>query len=178
MRNISRNVLEKIDERQITHLICARLEYDLYDFFRGCFGAFYIRKTTGSRPKTPLKKSYRSYFRRAQIRWIIWRSLKKTQAFLVCFQCFTGVCDGDGHPAMPVTTSRHCHTNLLSLLLSCTGTQLSKRKDDSKGRERTRAMWNVSDGDAETGGARSHSGILALKAENPPLRDQTFFLFF
>ena len=27
-----------IDERQITHLICARLKYDLYDFFRGCFG--------------------------------------------------------------------------------------------------------------------------------------------
>ena len=27
-----------LDERQITHLICARLKYDLYDFFRGCFG--------------------------------------------------------------------------------------------------------------------------------------------
>ena len=24
-----------LDERQITHLICARLKYDLYDFFRG-----------------------------------------------------------------------------------------------------------------------------------------------
>ena len=55
-------------ERQIAHLICARLEYDLYDFFRGCFGAFDRRKITGSRPKTPLKKSYRSYFRQAQIR--------------------------------------------------------------------------------------------------------------
>ena len=57
-----------VDERQITHLICARLKYDLYDFFRGCFGAFCTRKRTGSRPKTPLKKSYRSYLRRAQIR--------------------------------------------------------------------------------------------------------------
>ena len=62
-----------ISERQITHLICARLKYDLYDFFRGCFGAFYTRKA-GSRPRTPLKKAYRSYFRRAQIRWVIWRS--------------------------------------------------------------------------------------------------------
>ena len=61
-------VLFSLDERQITHLICARLKYDLYDFFRGCFGAFDTRKRTGSRPKTPLKKSYRSYFRRAQIR--------------------------------------------------------------------------------------------------------------
>ena len=26
--------------------ICARLKYDLYDFFRGCFGAFYTRKRT------------------------------------------------------------------------------------------------------------------------------------
>ena len=30
--------LENLDEHQITHLICARLKYDLYDFFRGCFG--------------------------------------------------------------------------------------------------------------------------------------------
>ena len=29
---------KKLDERQIAHLICARLKYDLYDFFRGCFG--------------------------------------------------------------------------------------------------------------------------------------------
>ena len=27
-----------IDERQITHLICARLKYDLYDFSRGVLG--------------------------------------------------------------------------------------------------------------------------------------------
>ena len=57
-----------LDERQSTHLICARIKYDLYDFFRGCFWAFCIRKTTGRRSKHPLKKSYRSYFRRAQIR--------------------------------------------------------------------------------------------------------------
>ena len=53
---------------QITHLICARLKYDLYDFFRGCFGAFSTRKEQEAGPKHPLKKSYRSYFRRAQIR--------------------------------------------------------------------------------------------------------------
>ena len=64
----------QLDECQITHLICACLKYDLYDFFRGCVGAFYTRKRTGSRPKTRLKKAYRSYFRRAQIRWVIWRS--------------------------------------------------------------------------------------------------------
>ena len=45
----------RLDERQITHLICARLKYDLYDFFGGCFGAFYTRKRKGSRPKTPRK---------------------------------------------------------------------------------------------------------------------------
>ena len=63
-----------LDERQITHLICARLKYDLYDFFRGFFGAFHTRKRKEAGPKHPLKKSYRSYFRRAQIRWILWRS--------------------------------------------------------------------------------------------------------
>ena len=31
-------ILTGLDERQITHLICARLKYDLYDFFRGCSG--------------------------------------------------------------------------------------------------------------------------------------------
>ena len=64
--------LKAIDDRQIARLICARLKYDLYDLFRGCFWAFYTRER-GSRPKTPPKKSYRSYFRRAQIRWVIWR---------------------------------------------------------------------------------------------------------
>ena len=33
--NLGRQILESIDEGQITHLICARLKYDLYDFFRG-----------------------------------------------------------------------------------------------------------------------------------------------
>ena len=46
-------LLDFLDEGQITHLICARLKYDLYDFFRGCFWAFYTRKTTGRRPKAP-----------------------------------------------------------------------------------------------------------------------------
>ena len=27
-----------VDDRQITHLICARPKHDLYDFLRGCFG--------------------------------------------------------------------------------------------------------------------------------------------
>ena len=45
----------KIDERQITHLICARLKYDLYDFFRGCFGAFIQEKEQEAGPKQPQK---------------------------------------------------------------------------------------------------------------------------
>ena len=57
-----------LDERQITHLSCALLTYDLYDFFRGCFWAVYTRKRKEAGPKHPLKKSYRSYFRQAQIR--------------------------------------------------------------------------------------------------------------
>ena len=46
-------ILLKVDEGQITHLICARLKYDLYDFLGGVFGPFSTRKRTGSRPKTP-----------------------------------------------------------------------------------------------------------------------------
>ena len=30
--------LRQPDSPKITHLICARLKYDLYDFLRGCFG--------------------------------------------------------------------------------------------------------------------------------------------
>ena len=78
-----------LDERQITHLICTRLKYDLSDFFRGCFGAFYIRKTTGRRPKTPPKKSYRSYFRRAQIRWVIWHSSSHLSHPKWCYDSWT-----------------------------------------------------------------------------------------
>ena len=44
----------KLDERQITHLICARLKYDLYDFFRGCFlGPFIQEKEEEAGPKHP-----------------------------------------------------------------------------------------------------------------------------
>ena len=32
------HVFQSLDERQITHLICARLKYDLYEFFRGVLG--------------------------------------------------------------------------------------------------------------------------------------------
>ena len=70
--------LSPIDERQITHLICARLKYDLYDFlgvFWACFLFFFLYKKA---LKHPLRKSYRSYFRRAQIRWVIWRSSTRT----------------------------------------------------------------------------------------------------
>ena len=31
----SEKIRRVLDERQITHLICAHLKYDLYDFFRG-----------------------------------------------------------------------------------------------------------------------------------------------
>ena len=34
----------QIDERQITHLICARLKYDLYDFLGGVLGLLYKKK--------------------------------------------------------------------------------------------------------------------------------------
>ena len=49
-------VLKSLDEGQITHLICARLKYDLYDFFRGCFWAFSTRKEQEAGPKAPPKK--------------------------------------------------------------------------------------------------------------------------
>ena len=54
--------------------LCPPKIWSIYDFFRGCSWAFLYKKKKGSRPKTPLKKSYRSYLRRAQIRWVIWRS--------------------------------------------------------------------------------------------------------
>ena len=57
-----------LDERQITHLICARLKYDLYDFFRGVLGLLPVLFLYIKGPKTRPKKSYRSHFRRAQIR--------------------------------------------------------------------------------------------------------------
>ena len=45
-----------LDEGQITHLICARLKYDLYDFFRGCFGPASCSFSCRKGPKTPPKK--------------------------------------------------------------------------------------------------------------------------
>ena len=42
-----------LDDRQITHLICARLKYDLYDFFRGCFWAFIQEKERKQAQNTP-----------------------------------------------------------------------------------------------------------------------------
>ena len=43
-------------------------------FLGGVFGPFLQEKEQEAGPKHPLKKSYRSYFRRAQIRWVIWPS--------------------------------------------------------------------------------------------------------
>ena len=48
---------ELIDERQITHLICARLKYDLYDFFRAVWGLLPALFLVKKAPKHPLKKS-------------------------------------------------------------------------------------------------------------------------
>ena len=45
----------QIDDRQITHLICARLKYDLYDFFRGVSGAFIQEKERKQAQNTPKK---------------------------------------------------------------------------------------------------------------------------
>ena len=47
---------ECFDERQITHLICARLKYDLFDFLRGCFGPASCSFSFRKGPKTPPKK--------------------------------------------------------------------------------------------------------------------------
>ena len=42
--NPSRTRWRWFDEGQITHLNCARLKYDLYDFFRGCFWACFLKE--------------------------------------------------------------------------------------------------------------------------------------
>ena len=47
---------KSLDERQITHLICARLKYDLYDFLGGVLGPFIQEKEQEAGPKTPPKK--------------------------------------------------------------------------------------------------------------------------
>ena len=49
---------KKIDEGQITHLICARLQYDLYDFFRGCFGPASCSFSCRKGPKNTPPKSH------------------------------------------------------------------------------------------------------------------------
>ena len=53
--------IASIEDCQITHLICVPLTHLLYDFIflgGGVLG-FLTKKTTGRRPKTPPKKSYR-----------------------------------------------------------------------------------------------------------------------
>ena len=44
-----------LDERQITHLICARLKYDLYDFLGGVWGLLYKKKNRKQAQNTPKK---------------------------------------------------------------------------------------------------------------------------
>ena len=46
-----------LDERQITHLICARLKFDLYDFLGGVLGPFIQEKEQEAGPTHP-KKSH------------------------------------------------------------------------------------------------------------------------
>ena len=51
-----KNLLERpetIDEGQITHLICARLKYDLYDFLGGVLGPFLQEKNRKQAQNTP-----------------------------------------------------------------------------------------------------------------------------
>ena len=45
-----------VDERQITHLICARLKYDLYDFFQGVFFGPFIQEEERKQPQNTPKK--------------------------------------------------------------------------------------------------------------------------
>ena len=46
-------IFAEIDERQITHLVCARLKYDLYDFLGGVLGSFIQEKEQEAGPKHP-----------------------------------------------------------------------------------------------------------------------------
>ena len=56
-----------LDDRQITHLICVRLQHLLYDFL-GVLWASFLLFSYIKGPKHPLKKSYSKCFRRTQIR--------------------------------------------------------------------------------------------------------------
>ena len=54
-------------------------------FLGGVFGPFLQEKNRKQAQNTPQKKSYRSYFRRAQIRWVIWPSSN----FFTLFRTFS-----------------------------------------------------------------------------------------
>ena len=56
------------DEGQITHLICACLNMIYMTFLGGVLGLLPVLFLVEKAQKHPLKKSDRSYFRRAQIR--------------------------------------------------------------------------------------------------------------
>ena len=55
-----------LDDRRITHLICTRLNYDQYDFFRGVLGLLPVLFLVYEAHKHPLKTSCRSFVRRAR----------------------------------------------------------------------------------------------------------------
>ena len=50
--------VNNLDERQITHLICARLNMIYMTFSGGVFWAFHTRERKEAGPKHPLEKSY------------------------------------------------------------------------------------------------------------------------
>ena len=52
----SQDPVSDFNEGHITHLIFARLKYDLYDFFRGCLGPASCSFSCRKGPKTPPKK--------------------------------------------------------------------------------------------------------------------------
>ena len=61
----SRLELQELDNRQITHLICVRLKYLLYDFLEGVLGLLPVVSYIEGHS---LKKSYSKCFRRTEIR--------------------------------------------------------------------------------------------------------------
>ena len=105
-------------------------------FLGGVFGPFLQEKEQEAGPKHPLKKSYRSYFRRAQIRRVIWPSSTNTQ--LTKFE--------------PPFGSHRRHTLGLTLL---------NYKGNAAGRQGS--CWSVALKAGRRLG--SHSGTPALKTE-------------
>ena len=53
--NLPKFMTINVDERQITHLICARIKYDLYDFFTGVLGLLPVLFLVQKAPTPPKK---------------------------------------------------------------------------------------------------------------------------